>query len=482
MRITHPLRAAQSACCRSLAVSRAVRPLFVAVLLSVAVAVLAARPGHAQEPDEPIEERIERLEDEIEALRLQIEASPDSLDVEEIRRQIDAITRELEAMRLGDEVVARADTSGFGLGPAASKVYRASSGVSIGGYGEFIYTNPSSTREDGTPSDARATADALRGVIYVGYKFDDRFLFNSEIEVEHGSTSEDGSVSLEFAYLDWRFKGLEGSTGMRGGLVLIPLGFINERHEPPTYLGVSRPETERRIIPSTWRELGLGLFGAAGDFDWRVFVVNGLDGSGFDDGGLRGGRQKGSKAIAEDFAATGRVDWTGVPGLELGVAGYYGGSGQGVEDPAVPGSTIQANTLILEGHAGFKWRGLDLRGLFAHATVDDVAALNAANGLTGDASIGERLTGWYLQGGYDVLRPLRSGVQLLPYVRYEWIDTQRDVPEGFAADPANQQSLVTLGAQVLPIPNLALKADYTIASNEAETGVDRFSVSLSYMF
>jgi hypothetical protein len=452
--------------------------LAVAALLSPAIAPSAG----AQEPDEPLERRIERLEAQVEALSEQLAAGADSAEIENIRKQIDAITRELEAMRLGDDLVARADTIGFGLGPAASKVYRGSQGVSIGGYGEFIYTNPSSTREDGTPSGASSQVDALRGVFYVGYKFDDRFLFNSEVEIEHGSTSESGSVSLEFAYLDWRFKGLQGSTGARGGLVLLPMGFINELHEPPTYLGVSRPETERRIIPTTWRELGIGMFGTAGDFDWRAFVVNGLDGSGFDGSGLRGGRQKGSKALAEDFALSARVDWNGVPGLLLGLSGYYGGSGQGVEDPGSPGETIGASTLIVEGHAGYRWRGFDLRGLFAISTVDDAAALNAANGLTGDESIGERLTGWYLQAGYDVLRPARTGVQLLPYLRYEKIDTQAEVPEGFAADPANDQSLVTLGAQVLPIPNIAVKLDYTLVSNEAQTGTDRLSASLSYMF
>jgi hypothetical protein len=448
----------------------------------LALALVGAPQASAQEPGETVEQRIERLEAQVQELRLALEASPDSVDVETIRLQIDAITRELETMRLGEEVTARADTTGFGLGPAASKVYRGGQGVSIGGYGEFVFTNPASTREDGTPSDADARIDALRGVFYVGYKFDDRFLFNSEVEIEHGSTSESGSVSLEFAYLDWRFRGLEGSTGARAGLVLLPMGFINELHEPPTYLGVSRPETERRIIPTTWRELGLGMFGTAGDFDWRAFVVNGLDGSGFDGSGLRGGRQKGSKALAEDFALSARVDWTGIPGLLLGVSGYYGGSGQGAEDPGAPGETIGASTLILEGHAGFRWRGLDLRGLYAFSTVDDAAALNAANGLTGDASIGERLNGGYVQAGYDVLRLVRSDVQLLPYVRYEKIDTQAEVPDGFSADPANDQSIVTLGAQVLPIPNLALKVDYSLVSNEAETGTDRLGVSLSYMF
>lgn len=455
-----------------------------AVSAAIVVLLLSAAPSHlaAQEPDEPIEQRIERLEAQVEALRLQLDASPDSLDLEQIRLQIDAITRELEALQLGDEVTARADTIGFGLGPAASKVYRGSQGVSIGGYGEFVYANPASTREDGTPSEAESRIDALRGVFYFGYKFDDRFLFNSEVEFEHGSTSESGSVSLEFAYLDWRFHGLQGNTGVRGGLVLLPMGFINELHEPPIYLGVSRPETERRIIPTTWRELGIGMFGSAGAFDWRAYLVNGLDGSGFDESGLRGGRQKGSKALAEDFALSARVDWNGVPGLVLGLSGYYGGSGQGIEDPGSPGETIGAKTLILEGHAGYRWRGLQLRGLYALSTVDDVAALNTANGLTGDESIGELLNGWYLQAGYDVLRSARTGVQLLPYVRYEKIDTQAEVPDGFSANPANDQSLVTLGAQVLPIPNIALKADYTIVSNEAESGIDRLSVSLSYMF
>ena len=307
MRTRHPSRAAFAA----------------VVVLLCGIALLregAASPLAAQEPAEPLEQRIERLEQQVRQLTLALEAGPDSLQIEQIRLQIDAITREIETMRLGEEVTARADTIGFGLGPAASKVYRGGQGVSIGGYGEFVYSNPSSTREDGAPSGASSQIDALRGVIYVGYKFDDRFLFNSEIEFEHGSTSEEGSVSLEFAYLDWRFKGLEGSTGLRGGLVLLPMGFINELHEPPTYLGVSRPETERRIIPTTWRELGIGMFGAVGDFDWRAFVVNGLDGSGFDGSGLRGGRQKGSKALAEDFALSARVDWGGVPGLALGLS------------------------------------------------------------------------------------------------------------------------------------------------------------------
>lgn len=454
---------------------------WLAALLSFAFAAQAA-PLLAQEPAESTEDRIERLEQQVEGLRLQLEANPDSARLAEITRQIDAITRELERMQLGEEVTARADTAEWGLGPAASKVYRVGEGVSIGGYGEFIYQNYASSREDGSPSGATDQIDALRGVVYIGYKFNDRFLFNSEIEVEHGSTSESGSASLEFAYLDWRFQGLRGSTGMRGGLLLLPMGFINEIHEPPTYLGALRPETELRIIPTTWRELGIGLFGSAGDFDWRVYLVNGLDGEGFSASGLRGGRQKGSRARAEDFAGVVRADWSAVPGLAIGASGYYGGSGQGAPDPLSPGETIAAPTMILEGHAGYRAFGFDVRGLMAYSTVGDVAALNTLEGLTGDESIGERLFGWYLQAGYDVLRSARTTVQLLPYVRYERINTQEEVPNGYESDPATDQRLWTVGAQVLPLTNIAAKVDYVIRSNGADSGFNVLNVSLSYMF
>ena len=131
---------------------------------------------------------------------------------------------------------------------------------------------------------------------------------------------------------------------------------------------------------------------------------------------------------------------------------------------------------------GYRARGFDFRGLFAVSTVGDVASLNAANGFTGAESIGERLIGWYVQGGYDVLRSARTEVQLKPYIRYEAINTQDAVPDGFVADPANDQQLVTLGAQVLPIPNIAAKVDYTIRSNGADAGLNGLNVSLSYMF
>ncbi len=403
----------------------------------------------------------------------------DTTDIERLEAQVEAITQELEELRLGRDLVVQADTSVYGFGPAASKVYKVGQGVSIGGYGEVLYENFAGSRQDDTPSEATDRLDALRAIVYVGYKFSDRILFNSELEFEHGSTEDGGSVSIEFAYLEYR---LSPAFGLRGGVLLPPMGIINEVHEPPAFVGARRPETERQIIPSTWRESGIGVFGGAGDLSYRAYLVNGFDARGFAASGIRGGRQNGAEASAENFGAVGRVDYSAVAGLSLGTSAYLGNSGQGEVLPSDPTRSIGARTFIWEGHAQYKQRGFDLSGLLAISTLDDAAELNELNGLAGSASVGERLIGWYLQGGYDVLRGGRSGHQLLPYVRYEQLNTQDKVPTGFVADPVNDRRLVTVGAMWKPLPNVSLKADYQITGNEAETGVNQLNVNLGYLF
>ncbi|MFQ5680070.1 MAG: hypothetical protein ACE5HP_11505 [Gemmatimonadota bacterium] len=465
---------------------RLTRPA-IATLVAALLALSLFLPSPTAAQEETTRERIERLERTVQELRAKL-AERDTAGIAELRRQMEIVLRELEEMRLGREVTVEADTTFFGLAPAASKVYRARPGVSIGGYGELLYESFSGTREDGTPSGATDRFDALRTILYVGYKFNDRLLFNSEIEVEHGTTDEGvGEVSLEFGYLDFL---LTDRIGLRAGLLLPPMGFINEQHEPPTFLGTERPETERRIIPSTWRENGIGIFGAARGLDFRAYLINGFDAvgggsskaSGFGASGLRGGRQKGAKAVAEDFAGVARVDYTRVLGLLVGSSLYYGQAGQNAPSLTRPGETVDARTLIWELHGQYRARGLDLRGLFALADVDDVAELNRIKGLEGAESIGERMLGGYIQAGYDLLHRARTPHQLLPYVRFERLDTQDAVPAGFLADPANDQTILSLGAAWKPIPNFILKTDYQIHESEANTGVDQFNVALGYLF
>ncbi|MFQ5704461.1 MAG: porin [Gemmatimonadales bacterium] len=412
----------------------------------------------------------------------------DSLEIAKLKAQVTAIARELEEMQLGSEIVAVADTSAHGFGPAASKVYKVRQGVSIGGYGELLYENFATDLENGTPAGKTDKLDALRAIIYVGYKFNDRILFNSEIEVEHASSEQAGAVSLEFAYLDYRFT---DRFGLRAGLLLSPMGFLNELHEPPTFLGTKRPETEQKIIPSTWREAGVGLFGEVGRLSFRGYLMNGFDAigggtskaEGFSAAsGLRGGRQNGSKTVAENFAVVGRVDYAVLPGLSVGTSAYYGKAGQNAPVTADPTRSIDAGTFIWDGHVQYKARGWDLRGLIAVATVDDAAEINAARSFTGAESVGERLVGGYVQVGYDVLWSLRTQHQVIPYIRYEQLNTQDDVPSGFAADPANDLELITLGTAWKPIGNVVFKADYQIRNNEASTGLNQFNLAVGYLF
>ncbi|MGK7310843.1 MAG: FAD:protein FMN transferase [Candidatus Longimicrobiales bacterium M2_2A_002] len=410
----------------------------------------------------------------------------DTSEIERLKRKVEAITRELERMRLGEDVVASADTGVLGFGPAASKVYQVDHGVSIGGYGEILFEVFSDELENGTESPTANVWDAYRGIVYFGYKFNDRLLVNTEIEIEHAN-----EAFLEFAYLDYR---ISEKFGLRGGLLLSPMGLINELHEPPVFLGSTRPLVEQRIIPTTWRENGLGIFGDVGPFRYRAYALNGLNGAGnFDGSGLRGGRQKGSEALAEDVAGVARVDYTGMPGLLAGGSVYYGGSGQ-ARTVTLDGTEqeIQANTLIWEAHASYQAGGIDLRGLVAGASVDDAVLLNAYREgtattattitATGTNSVGERLLGGYAHAGYDVLRNTGTTHQLFPYVRYEYLNTQAEVPDGFTADPARERTAILLGASWKPVPQVAVKADYQIQSNEAETGRSKFAMVLSYLF
>lgn len=394
----------------------------------------------------------------------------DSARIAELERRLEAVTREIERLSLGRDVV-EADTSILGLGPAASKVYKVNRGVSLGGYGEILYENYAEERQNGDPSGARDAVDALRAILYFGYKFSDRLLLNTEIEIEHAN-----EAYLEFAYLDYK---LTESTGIRAGLLLAPLGLVNELHEPPVFLGTERSVTESRIIPTTWRENGIGLFGGNDHFAWRAYVMNSLNSAGFSGSGLRGGRQKGSKALAESVGVAGRLDYVGTPGLMAGASVFSAPTGQGRE---LDGRPVKGGLLVWDLHADYEGHGWDLRALLAGASVDDAAELNRLNGLSGAKGIGETMLGWYVEAGYDVLRHTDASSQLLPYVRYERVNTQRQVAEGFLEDPANDLSVLAVGAAWKPLPQVVAKLGFQFHENAASTGVNQWNVQLGWLF
>lgn len=395
---------------------------------------------------------------------------------EEIERKIDVLAQEIERLKMGEAIVT-ADESRLGFGPAASKIYRTERGVSIGGYGEVVYFNYADEKDDGSDGGKTDMSDALRAIVYVGYKFNNKWLLNTEFEFEHGSSGASGSVSAEFVHLEYTHS---PQFNMRFGLLLLPVGLVNEMHEPTVYMGANRPDVEKNIMPSTWRENGFGIYGEKGRIAYRAYIVNGLKGAKFSSKGLRGGRQKGSKSLTEHFALTGRLDITPRPGLVVGGSFYAGKSGNGLKNGS---KKIGIPTNIFEGHIDIRNSGFWVSALGAYGTLGDVVELNQALGFTGNKSVGEKLTGFYVQAGYDLLHRSAYGAKsLMPYLRYEKVNTQASVPSGYAKDLSKDTSSTTFGVAYLPEPRIVFKADYKNVSNKAGTGLDQFNLQMGYVF
>jgi len=393
-----------------------------------------------------------------------------------LERQVQALTEEISKLRTESAVPEDKPLEGLrGYGPAASKVFGVARGLSLGGYGELNYVNP--VADSGSP----ATADALRLVTYIGYKFSEDITFNSEIELEHAFVEggeDSGEVALEFASVDFAWK---PELNFRAGLLLTPMGFINEVHEPPYFYGVFRPLTERQILPATWREMGAGAFGQLGEqVEYRAYVMTGLDAEGFSASGIRGGRQNGGESIAENFAFVGRVDVTPglLPGLDFGGSIYAGKADQNQGLP-------ETKLWIVEGHAQYRNGPFHSRALFAYTDVSGAGSLSSALGKAVDESIAQSMLGGYVELAYDFW-PLLFGESneraLEPFVRLEYLDTQHAVAAGFVEDRNLAYSVFSTGVSFFPHPNVVLKAEYRNQNARDGKRPDEFALGLGFAY
>jgi len=394
--------------------------------------------------------------------------------IAELERTVRVLADELERTRADVTVPEEPELkSSYGLGPAASKVYGLTRGLSIGGYGELFYRNYVSDKD----TELNMT-DALRGVLYFGYKFTDSIIFNSEIEIEHAD-----EIFLEFATIDFL---LRDYASIKAGLMLLPMGFINEIHEPTTFFGVNRPDVERFLIPTTWRENGVGLFGNLGEmFSYKIYAVNGMDATGFSPNGIRGGRQKGSKALAEDIAGVGRLDFMPWEGALIGASFYAGNSGQNqdVDGTKIPDSF----TTLYDIHAQYQWKNLWLRALWTQVFVSSAGTLTRALRATGDIDSSEAIAsvmmGGYGEVAYELWGFLSDSPRSFePFYRFEWYDTQFDMPSGFDRDRSKRITSQTVGFSFKPIPNVVIKADYRNRDSQEGQIADEFNLGIGYVF
>jgi len=406
--------------------------------------------------DEALEERVDLLAEEIARLREQL-SIPET-----------------------DEGL----NSAFGMGPAASRVYGQNHGLAIGGYGEFYFEDT---------IDGNNTADMYRFITYVGYKFSDKIVMNTELEFEHGTTSgnykgDGGSISVEFAYLDFL---LHENFNVRAGNLLVPMGFINQLHEPPFYRGNFRPAIERTIIPSTWRELGAGAHGQiTEDFRYTAYVLNGMAAAGLDENknlkirfspdGARGGRQSGNRALWNDLGVVGALDYEAAS-FGATVSGYYGGADQDLVVDAMD-EKVSVSNWVTEAHAYWRGSGLELRGLVTLAGIDGAEELSAIASKT----IPEQQFGWYLEAAYDIA-PLfadEPGYRVEPWVRYEAYDLHSSVPSGLDADPSKDVQSFTAGVHFMPHSQVVLKGEFehVTTSNDDDDAIDEGRVGAGFVF
>lgn len=435
-------------------------------LLALALAGALSSPAFADEAE---------LRKEINALKQQLEAQ--SALLQRLQAQADALAEEQKKV-----ATATVPT----LPPPSTSASRPNgaeaSDTTIGGYGEITYNN---YRRDSS----RNEADLRRFVLLFGHRFNEQLSFTSEVEWEHAIASADdqGETEIEQAFLNHQ---LPSGVNVKAGLFLMPFGFLNESHEPPAFYGAERNEVETRIIPSTWREGGIGVYGGIdAGLSWDVGIVTGFDGAKFDDPGspLGGIHQELQLAKAHDLGYYGAVNYHGIPGLTLGGALFTGNSMQGNADfkadpTAHPDfSGINGRVTLWDIHTRWQRHGWDLEALYAKGKIGDADRINTALQAFDPATtifVPSEFYGWLAQGAYTVWES--GDMSLTPFVRYEKFDTQSKMPAGFIADPANADRVTTVGASFKPHPQVVFKADYQKFRDNPIN--DRFNLGLGYMF
>jgi hypothetical protein len=351
--------------------------------------------------------------------------------------------------------------------------------TAVGGYGE-LHLNV--IQPEGNPAFARL--DLHRLVLFIAHNFNDRFRFYTELEVEHGfvgtsaGVAVPGSFSVEQAFVDWRLlKGHSQALYFRAGAILVPMGIINQWHEPPIFQGVERPAVDTLIIPTTWREGGAGVWGVPIEgLRYEFYVMSGLDASGFTGvAGLRGGRLQVTTATLNGPAFAGRIEWEPTLGMILGVAPYFGLAGP---------RDLPINVKV--GGVAADWRtrrkGFECRALLAYFHVSNTQQLREARAGEIDplSDVGENLFGVYGEIAYNVIYYVDTPMELLPFVRLEYFDTTfRESDPAFNL-PA--YLVPTIGLTYRPIQQVVMKFDYQPVRASSGPNENRWNVGVGWMF
>jgi len=363
-------------------------------------------------------------------------------------------------------------------------------GTTLGGYGQ-LNANWEKVGPDG-PVEGEASVRRL--VVFLAHQFDERFRVYTELEWENAIAGDGnaGAVEVEQAFVDWKL--VDETLQLRAGLLLVPMGIVNQWHEPSVFHGVERPLVDQVIIPTTWRELGAGIFGESGIFRYEAYVVTAPDPTRLSRDGFASARGLGALAKADGPAFAGRVEAEPLLGLVFGASAFLGDMGGNGLFYDADGDRVRLNLPIAGWAADARYRqhGWELRAMFTQFHMPENGTLLEVRNEDGSPIFADpqgagvpatRMDGGYVEVAYDVLRLFAdTHQQLLPFVRMEMANTQAAMPAGWKADPRFNLNIGTFGLTYRPIAQVVFKTDLQLVDRERGDDAWLANAGVGFMF
>ncbi|MBI1223001.1 MAG: hypothetical protein GC180_10400 [Bacteroidetes bacterium] len=312
------------------------------------------------------------------------------------------------------------------------------------------------------------TASLTRNVLFVGHRFSKNISFFSELELEDAKVSGDskGEISMEQLFLKMN---VNPSNYIVAGLFVPRIGIINENHLPNTFNGNDRPYVETLIIPSTWRELGIGFYGQSrriAGLNYSAAIMNGLNAANFQFGsGIMGGRQEGSLATASNIAVTGALLYY-IKNFRIQASAYIGGS-SGLNKRQADSLQMNYGAFgspvgLFDFNVQYHNNGWQIKALATQINIFDAMAINRAYA----NNTPERMWGAYVEAGYNLLRLFKKDTEknLTYFCRYEQMNLAAKLPVNGIQDDFQKKRYFVTGLTFQPLRSVSIKADYVMQS------------------
>lgn len=360
----------------------------------------------------------------------------------------------------------------------------------IGGYGQFTLNS----LKPGNSDSFNTNASVRRLVLFVAHPITDDIRVYTEFEWENAVACANcqGAAEVEQAFVHARLLG--DALALRVGLLLVPMGIVNQWHEPPVFHGVERPMVDQFVIPSTWRELGAGFAGTIAEImRYELYLTTTINPLRLGESGLSNARTMGSIAPAGGYAVSGRVEvepWLGVIG---GVSFFLSDTGPNADYYRESGSKRKLSLPLLGYSIDARMRrfGFEARVIWVQFFLPNSQDLVAAYRSDGsplfpreatDGTVPSRIQGGYIELAYDVLSLMHVSHELLVFLRLETYDTQAAVPASYKRNPNLDVDELTVGLTYRPVTQLVFKADFQLRDRRLGYDEVQWNLGFGYMF